>query len=91
MDIYTQAVLKIIQEQQAIIGPIAWDQAKKVKGLQLLSDDEVKVTGSGKDVLSQLVSQYAQFFGNASIEVCKDAIKEIKPPISSDQLPDILR
>lgn len=91
MDIYTQAVLKIIQEQQAIIGPIAWDQAKKVKGLQLLNADEAKVTGSGKEVLSQLVSQYAQFFGNASIEVCKDAVKEIKPPIPADQLPDILK
>jgi len=33
MDIYTQAVSRIIRQQQVIIGPLAVDQAKMVDGI----------------------------------------------------------
>lgn len=74
-----------------IIGPLALDQVKKVSGIKILNADEVQITGDGKAVLTHLISQFEKFFGKASIEVCKDAVKEINPPIPSDQLPDILR
>ena len=45
----------------------------------------------GKDVLDQLVRQYSELFGRASVEVCKEAVKEVDSSISSEELPDILK
>lgn len=91
MNIYSQIISKIIQEQQSIIGPIALEQARKVTGLRVESVDDITITGDEKQVLSNLVTEYEKLFGRASIEVCRDAVKEVKPPIPNDELPQILR
>lgn len=91
MNPVAQAVSRIIKEQQTIIGPVALDQAKKVSGIQIVSADDVKVTGNGKEILENLVNQYARLFGRASIEVCKEAIEPISGKIPAADLPDILK
>ena len=88
---YEQIVAQIIKDQEAIIGPLASDQARKVGGIQLDTNGEVKITGNGKDVLGNLVNKYSEFFGQASVEVCKEAVKEVYPGVPSEDLPDILR
>lgn len=90
-DTYRKAVNKIIREQETIIGPLAYDQARKVAGISISTSGEVSIKGNGKEVLGQLVDQYSQFFGRASIEVCKDALKDIEPSLTSTELPDILK
>ncbi len=91
MDPAAQAVSRIIKEQQAIIGPVALDQAKKVSGLSVTSVDDVQISGNKKEVLGNLVNQYAKLFGKASVEVCKEAIEPISDKIPSSDLPDILK
>ena len=91
MDIYSLAASQIIKQQQAIIGPLALDQAHKVPGLKFSNSDTVEILGDAKGILENLVKQYEQLFGQASIEVCKDAIKEVKPPIPQSELPAILQ
>lgn len=91
MDLVAQAISKIIKEQQAIIGPIALQQAKQVGGLQYISADEVQVTGNKKDILGNLVNQYAKLFGQASVEVCKEAFRDFSTKIPSADIPDILK
>lgn len=91
MDPFTAAISRIIKEQQAIIGPIALDQAKKVVGLEVKAVDDVKITGSKKAVLEDLVNQYAKLFGRASIEVCKEAFSEVSDKINPSEVPDILK
>lgn len=88
---YSQLISQIIKEQQLIIGPIAIDQAKHVSGITINSIDDIRVKGDQIQILSNLVNEYAKLFGRASVEVCRDAIKEITPPIPDDQLPQILR
>lgn len=88
---YSLAVGKIIKEQEAIIGPIALEQAQKVSGLEVSSLDDIKISGNAKDVLSNLVEQYAKLFGQASIEVCREAVRESKAKLSKDDLPTILQ
>lgn len=90
MNSYSQAISQIIRQQQAIIGPVALDQAKKVTGLKVADIEHVDVTGNGKEVLASLVKQYSSLFGQASVEVCKDAVREIKPPLPPEDLPEIL-
>lgn len=91
MDTFAQAASRIIKEQQAIIGPIALDQAKKISGLQVGGIDNIKVTGNRKEVLGNLVNQYAKLFGKASIEVCKDAFSSYADKIPQSEIPDILK
>lgn len=91
MDPVAQAASRIIKEQQTIIGPVALDQAKKVSGLIFASVDDVKIAGNKKEVLGNLVNQYAKLFGKASIEVCKEAIEPISDKIPVNDLPDILK
>ena len=91
MDPLAQAISRIIKEQQAIIGPIALDQAKKVSGLEVSGVDNIKVSGNKKEVLGNLVDQYAKLFGKASIEVCKEAFSSMSDKIPQTDIPDILK
>ncbi len=91
MDAYAQAVSNIIKEQQAIIGPIAIDQAKKVSGLEVSGADDIKITGNKKEVLGNLVNQYEKLFGQASVEVCKEAFESYSKKIPAIDIPDILK
>ncbi len=90
MDNFTAAINNIIKEQQSIIGPIALDQAKKIAGLEVNGTD-VKISGNKKEVLTNLVNQYAKLFGRASVEVCKEAFEPYSDKISSTDVPDILK
>ncbi len=90
MSVYAQIAVKIIKEQESIIGPIALEQAKKVPGLSVdWSKGEVKITGNEQATIQNLVEQYQHLFGKTSVEVCKDAIKGLSVP--ADSLPALLR
>ena len=91
MDIYSQAVAEIIKQQQLVIGPLALDQARKVMGLNITAESHFAISGIEKEVLVHLVQQCSQIFGQASVEVCKEALKHLKSPPSRDDLPEILR
>lgn len=92
---FEDVVQSIIKDQENVMGPLALEQANTVQGLQVDSKGNVKVSltkpTDAPDVLIKLVKKYEQFFGQASIEVCKDSIK--KAGVSSDDkdLPEILR
>lgn len=91
MDIYTRLVEQIIREQSVIIGPIAWEQASKVSGIILdPQTKQITLQGDKKLTLENLVKQYEGLFGQTSIEVCKEAVKDIIPKASKDQIPQIL-
>lgn len=90
MDVFVQMADKIIKEQQAIIGPVAFEQAKKVPGLRLDENmHPVSLEGDEKDVIQKLVEQYQHLFGQTSVEVCKQAIRGLQVP--SESLPALLK
>lgn len=91
MNPYEQVAAHIIKEQETIIGPLAFDQARKVNGIQIDSKGHIKIIGNGKEVIDHLVHKYSELFGAASVEVCKDAIKQLTPSISAEDLPEILK
>jgi len=91
MDIFAQIAEKIIREQEGIIGPVALEQARKVAGLIInWEKHEVKLEGDKKEIVEKLVEQYEYLFGQASVEVCKDAVKSIISQVPKDQVPHIL-
>ncbi len=91
MDTYAQAVSSIIKEQQSIIGPVAVDQAKKVPGLKMSSLTDIEVLGDKKEVLKGLVTSYQKLFGNASVEICKEAFAPYRSKLPADGIPEILK
>jgi uncharacterized protein YfeS len=90
MDVFVQMADKIIKEQQAIIGPVAFEQAKKVPGLKFDKNMRpISLEGDEKDVIQKLVEQYQHLFGQTSVEVCKDAIRSLQVP--NESLPALLK
>lgn len=92
MNIFAQMAERIIEEQETIIGPIALEQAHKVPGLKINWDKhQIIIQGNQTDILEKLVEQYKQLFGQASVEVCKEAVKNLLSKIPQNQIPDLLR
>ncbi len=92
MDIFAILAKKIIEEQETIIGPIALEQAGKVEGIKLnWQTHEVSLAGDKKNILQNLVKQYEGLFGQASVEVCKEAVSKFTTKIPQDQLPAVLQ
>ena len=91
--IFDQISLRIIKEQELIIGPVAWEEAKKVSGFHIVdqSKGQVSFDGDAKEVLNKLVAQYTRLFGRASTEVCKDAVQDLIVELPKDQVPSSLK
>jgi hypothetical protein len=90
MDPVAQAVKNIIKEQQTIMGPIALEQAKKVQGISFKASEDLEIIGDHKTVLNNLINQYAKIFGQASVQVCKEAFEQFQDKIPRNQVPEIL-
>lgn len=89
-ELYNKILREILKRQREIIGPLAITQAKTVKGINISGDEVDIIEGvDQKKVLSNLVIAYSNIFGNVSIEVCKDAVKNISGVTKKD-LPNIL-
>lgn len=93
MSIFDQMSLRIIKEQALIIGPMAWDEAKKVRGLKIISEQkgEIASEGDAKEVVNSLVAQYTRLFGRTSSEACKDAVRDLLAELPQEQVPANLR
>ena len=91
-DTISQIPIRIIREQELVIGPLAWDEAKKVSGLIIdQSHSSVSFSGDGKDVVNRLVAQYERIFGKASHAVCHDAVQDLVAQMSPEEIPSSLK
>jgi len=91
---FPQIVKRIIEEQELIIGPLAWDEAQKVQGLSIVDKarGEVRLQGENpKNIINQLVAQYEKIFGKASHAVCHDAVVDIVAEMPPEEIPSSLR
>ena len=90
--ISNEIVARIIKEQELVIGPLAWEQAGKVTGLRVdIKTKEITIEGNTKEVLEKLVAQYEKLFGQASREVCREAVKPLLSQVPQDEIPSILQ
>ncbi len=93
LSIFDQISIRIIKEQELVIGPVAWEEAKKVSGFHVVDKDKGEVTfdGDPKEVLNRLVAQYSRLFGQVSKEVCKEAVQDLIAELPQTDVPDSLR
>lgn len=91
---FLEIAIKIIREQEFIIGSLAWDEARKVQGLQIIDAKNGKISIENSDpkkIINNLVAQYERIFGRASHEVSKDAVRSIVSKMPVDEVPVSLR
>ncbi len=91
--IFTRIASRIIKQQIIIIGPLAWDEARKVTGLQIIDQKKglILLEGNPKEVVNSLVGQYSRLFGKISIEACKEAAHELIGELKPDEIPERLK
>lgn len=89
MDNYQAIAQAIVKQQESVVGPLAWTEAQKVSGI-LVKNKEIQISGDGKKVIEKLVFQFENLFGQASVEVCKDAVRPFKEKLKSVEIPSIL-
>lgn len=92
METILQIPIRIIKEQELVIGPLAWDEAGKVSGLTIDQGHSlVSFSGDGKDIINRLVAQYERLFGKASHAVCRDAVQDLIIKMSPEEIPSSLK
>ena len=93
IDVFNQISIRIIKEQEALIGPLAWSEAAKVPGLKVLDPKAhtVSVTGEPKEVINSLVARYEQLFGRLSREVSREAVVDLTADIPTEDIPTSLK
>lgn len=92
VDLFSEIVERIIKEQEVLIGPIALEQAKRVKGLSVdLAHHEIKFKGSQTVIIENLIEAYKEFFGQVSVEVCRHAVHKLVSQLPVDQQPALLK
>jgi hypothetical protein len=91
-EVYATICSQIVKEQGQIIGTLSYEQASRVQGLQINpSTYNCTIAGEPLVVLEQLVDKYRQFFGNAAVEVCREAAMHLKARLPQEQIPELLR
>jgi hypothetical protein len=92
MDVYAQIAERIIESQEAIIGPIAIEQAEQVPDLHVnWKNHAVSITGNAPNVIDVLVGRYKALFGQVSVEVSKEAVYALTGKLTPEQLPHTLQ
>jgi hypothetical protein len=92
MDVYAQIVEKIIKAQEAIIGPVAVEQALRVPHLKINWDKhEISIDGDEAEAVDGLVGVYQELFGQISKEVSKEAASSLLGQLPADHIPAALK
>ncbi|MEJ0073301.1 MAG: hypothetical protein WDN27_04455 [Candidatus Saccharibacteria bacterium] len=91
MDVYAQIAASIIRHQEAIIGPVAVEQAEHIPHLKVnWSEKEVVIEGDPVPVIDSLVGAYSQLFGKISVEVSREASATLLRKLHPKRLPHSL-
>ena len=91
-DVFAQIAEKIIEQQEAIIGPVAIQQAEQVEQLTIdWSQHQVSITGSAQTAIDELVGQYKELFGQIAVETCKEAAATYLAKLPAEQMPASLK
>ena len=92
--LFPQIAKRIIKEQELVIGPLAWDEARKVQGIEVLDQKTGEISfqnGDVREIINNLVAQYEKIFGKASHEVCKEAVQDLIAEMPPEEIPSSLK
>lgn len=91
MDVYAQIAKSIIAHQEAIIGPIAVEQAEHIPHLMVnWQNGLVAIEGDPVVVIDSLVRAYQRLFGKIAVEVSREAAGSFLNQLHTNRLPHSL-
>jgi hypothetical protein len=92
MDVYAQIAVKIIKSQEAIIGPVAIEQAQRVPHLKVdWGHEKVTIDGNEAKAITALIDVYKELFGQISVEVSKEAAATLVSQLPAADRPEALK
>jgi hypothetical protein len=92
MDVYEEIVVKIVSGQEAIIGPVAVEQAEHINHLKVdWEHHSVSIDGDKSNVIENLINAYKDLFGQISVEVSKQSAASLMSQLPANAVPDILK
>jgi hypothetical protein len=90
--VFSRIAVKIIEQQEAVIGPIAIEQAQQVTGINVdWASRSISFIIDPAAAINNLVEQYKVLFGQISVEVCKEAASQLIQQLPPGQLPESLK
>jgi hypothetical protein len=90
--VFDQIAEKIIEQQEAIIGPVAVERAKQVGELKInWPQHDVDIAGDPQLAIDELVNQYKELFGQIAVETCKEAAARYTSQLPPEKLPQSLK
>jgi hypothetical protein len=88
MDTFEQITLRIVEDQENIIGPLAREEALRISGISFVNDGkDVSLSGDKRHLIDQVVARYEHLFGKASVQVCRDAAAPFLPSLKTGETP----
>jgi hypothetical protein len=91
-EIFDQIVEKIIRQQEAIIGPVAVEQAKQVHELKInWPQHDAHIEGNPQHAINELIEQYKTLFGQIAVQVSKEAVASMLAKLPPEQRPSSLQ
>lgn len=91
-ELFDQIAEKIIEQQEAVIGPIAVEQARQVKELTIdWPQHDVDISGNPQHAIDELVEQYKELFGQIAVQASREAVASILAKLPPDQMPQSLK
>jgi hypothetical protein len=92
-DIYNKILSRIIQEQEMIVGSLAWEIAVSVKNLVVVDKQtyQISITGEPKNIINDIVARYQKVFGMLAIDVSKQAVFDVLADMSIEDIPASLQ
>lgn len=88
-ELFNLIATRIIQEQERIIGPLAWTEAEKVSGIVIQNDSAV-IAGDGHKIIDQLIARYERLLGSIAVDACRTAATPFLPEIPVGLVPNYL-
>jgi hypothetical protein len=91
-EIFAKVAEKIISSQEGIIGPVAVEEAQTVEGLVVdWKNKKIDFLGDHTQIIEKLIEKYRDFFGQVSVEVCREAVKKLISEVPKEELPQLLK
>ena len=91
--IYNKILSRILQEQETILGSLAWQIAEKISGLNIVNKEsfEVTIISNPKTVIDNFVFRCERVFGSFARDASKQAVTFLLAEMPIEDIPERLK
>ncbi len=91
--VFNHILNDIIKHQAQLGGYFAWEQVKRIKGINIENDAkmEVSIVGDPRQVIDKFVYAYRDLYGDVAIQVSKDAVFDLIIKLPPEEVPESLK